>query len=214
MKKIQAIVFDVDGTLIDTFEHIVRAFEVVLPEYGAIADRRAIAAVIGQTLHQCYESLHPNGDHKAMAERHHEVQQTPEMYELINVYDGLKEVLSDLDARGIARAVLTNRSRDSIDLIFNHLGIQDEFEVIVTPQDVRKPKPDPQGLLLVAERLGVDVSNIAIVGDTSIDIETGKRAGVATTIGVTHGFGTQESIQNAGADIIINSFDEFLSAIG
>lgn len=214
MSSIEGVVFDVDGTLIDTFEHIVQAFEIVLPEHGATADRQAIAAVIGQTLQQCYESLHPQGDHAAMAARHHEVQQTPDMYALITVHEGLSEALYGLEQHGIARAVLTNRSRHSIDLIFSHLGIRDDFEVIVTPQDVTEPKPDPEGLLVVASKLNIAVSQLAMVGDTAIDVTTGKNAQAGKTIGLTHGFGSKESIKQAGADVIIDGFSRLLPALG
>ncbi len=214
MNRIEGVVFDVDGTIIDTFEHIVRAFEVVLPEYGALADREAIAAVIGRTLRQCYEVLHPSGDHDVMAARHHEVQQAPNMYDLITIYDGFTDVLDTLADASIKSAVLTNRSRISLDLIFSHLGIQDKFDVVVTPQDVTTPKPDPEGLLLVSKKLKLPPASLAIVGDTEIDILAGKKAGVAMTVGVTHGFGSRKSITAAGADKIIDHFDDLPLALG
>ncbi len=214
MSHIEGVVFDVDGTIIDTFEHIVQAFEVVLPEHGVTSDRAAITAVIGQTLHQCYELLHPDGDQERMTARHHEVQQTPDLHNLITVYDGFLDMLEKVAHSGLKHAVLTNRSRDSLDLIFDHLDLQEKFDVIVTPQDVRVPKPNPEGLELVAQRLAIPVTQLAIVGDTAIDIETGKNADVAMTIGVTHGFGSRESLNTAQADHIINHFDELPAVLG
>lgn len=209
MSKIKAVVFDVDGTLLNTFEHIVQAFEVVLPEHGVAPDREAIRLVIGKTLVDCYKALVPEGDHDAMAKLHHETQQTPEMYGLIVAYAGLRETLQELKGSGIKNAVQTNRSKHSINLIFDHVGIHDLFDIIVTPQDVTHPKPDTEGISLIAKQLGVAPGNMVMVGDTPIDVITGKNAGVAKTIGLTHGFGSKEELQKSGADHIVDN----LSAI-
>lgn len=213
MPKIQAVVFDVDGTLLNTFEHIIQAFEVVLPQHGVKPDREAIRTVIGKTLIDCYRTLVPQGDHEAMKSLHHETQQTPEMYALIVAYDDLRKTLEEIRAKGIKTAVLTNRSRVSIDLIFEHIGIADLFDIIVTFDDVQAPKPDTRGLEYIASGLKVSTPSIVIVGDTHIDTETGKRGGVAATIGITHGFGTREELEAAGTGYLIDSFAELSEII-
>lgn len=208
MSKIEAVVFDVDGTLLDTFEHIVRAFEKVLPSHGVEPDRELIRAVVGKTLVECYEILSPTVDAKLAASQHHEIQQTPEMYDLIVAYDSLRETLDELNLLGIKRAVVTNRSQPSLGLIFDHVGIAGDFEAMITPSELTKPKPDPEGVLSAAERFGVLAGSMIMVGDTHIDVRTGKNAKVRATVGVTHGFGTREELESAGADYIIDSLAE------
>lgn len=209
MAEVKTAVFDVDGTLINTFEHIVQAFEVVLPRHDVEPDRENIRKVIGMTLIDCYRHLVPEGDHEAMAELHHETQQTPEMYELIVMYDGLRETLELMRSGGVQTAVQTNRSRRSVDLIFNHLGMTDLFDCVVTPNEVAKPKPDPEGIVLISSKLGVSPEQTVMVGDTPTDVLTGKNAGCAATFALTHGFGTRQELELAKPDYIADSFREF-----
>jgi len=207
MTKIKLVVFDVDGTMLNTFEHIVRAFEVVLPQHNVKADREVIRKVIGKTLIDCYKELAPNADHEAMTKLHHDTQQTKEMYDLIAAYDGLRESLEGLHSIGVKTAIQTNRSRESIDLIFDHVGISGLFDEIVTPDSVMHPKPDPEGLLIISKRLSISPDSVVMVGDTPIDILAGKNAGTIT-IGVTHGFGTREELKVSNPDHIVDSLSE------
>jgi HAD superfamily hydrolase (TIGR01549 family) len=213
MSDIELVVFDIDGTMLNTFEHIVQAFEVVLPQHNVKPDREAIRQVIGLTLIDCYKVLVPGGNHEAMRELHHETQQTPEMYALITAYDGLRETLELLEQKGVKRAVQTNRSRQSVDLIFDHVGIGALFDFILTPDEVSKPKPNPEGIQLISKQLEVPLNSMVMVGDTHIDILTGINGRVAGTIGLTHGFGTREELEKAGASQIIDSFTELPTAL-
>ncbi|MDB5183258.1 MAG: family hydrolase [Candidatus Saccharibacteria bacterium] len=211
--KLKAVVFDFDGTLLNTFEHIVRAFEVVLPKYGVKPDREAIRRVIGMTLIDCYKTLVPNGDHEAMKKLHHETQQTPEMYELILAYDNLRETLETLREQGIKLAVQTNRGRKSVDLIFAHIGLADLFDYVMTADEIDNPKPDPKGLIFIAKEFSIKTSEMVMVGDMPIDVKTGQNAGVAAIIGMTHGFGTRAELESAGASYILDSFAGLPSVI-
>ena len=213
MTKIKAVVFDFDGTLLNTFEHIVQAFELVLPQYGVKPDREAIRAVVGMTLLDCYKTLVPEGDHEAMRRLHHEAQQTPEMYELIKVYDNLRETIEELRLEGLKIAVWTNRGRESVDLIFDHTGITDLFDIVLTPSEVKNPKPDPEGLNLLAQKLSIPTSEMVMVGDMNIDVQAGQSADVAATIAMTHGFGTVEELKAAKPSFIIDSFYELIPVI-
>jgi pyrophosphatase PpaX len=209
MKGIDVFAFDVDGTMLDTYEHIVKAFEYTLDEHKISSSRDLIRSVIGMTLHQCYEALAPeHTNHDLLAETHHNVQQSQEMYELITVYDGLVSVLDVIHQKDKKAVVVTNRSRGSLKLIFDHVGLSDKFDYIVTKDDVTHPKPDPEGIWLVARELGVDKNKIAMIGDTSIDITAGKNANAGMTIAMSHGFGSEEELRTSEPDIILDSFKE------
>jgi HAD superfamily hydrolase (TIGR01549 family) len=211
--KLKAVVFDFDGTLLNTFEHIVRAFEVVLPKHGVKPDREAIRKIVGMTLMDCYKNLVPNGDHEAMYRLHHETQQTPEMYSLIVAYDNLRETLEKLQDQDLKIAVLTNRGRKSADLILAYTGIADLFDFVVTADEVDSPKPDPKGLNFIAKEFSINSSEMVMVGDMPLDVKTGQNARVKATIVLTHGFGTRAELKSAGADYILDSFLELPSVI-
>lgn len=214
MQGIKGYVFDVDGTMLDTYEHIVTAFEHTLNEHELSADRDIIRSVIGMTLHDCYVALVPeHSNHNLLAETHHQAQQTPEMYELITVYDGLISVLDLIHQRGNRAFVVTNRSRASLELIFDHVGLSNKFEFIITKDEVAIPKPDPEGILAVARLSTLKPIELAMVGDTAIDVIAGKNALVGATIAMSHGFGTLDEIKAAKPDYIFDSFAKLREAI-
>lgn len=211
---IRTVIFDLDGTLIDTYEHVVQAFEHVLSTAGvANQSRDVINTVLGKTLVDCYESLAPGADKHELAEQHHAYQQTPAMQELIAEYEGLRVCLGELGRRNILCAVATNRSRRSVNLMLPMLGLAEAFAVVVTFDDINTPKPDPACVAEIGRRLEVSAHDMVFVGDTPTDVLTGKNGNVRATVGITHGFGTREELQSAGADYIIDSLGELTGLI-
>lgn len=208
MPQIRAVVFDLDGTLLNTLEHIVQAFEKVAAEHGQKVSRDKILAIIGPPLVDCYRLLLPEHDSSTSADRHHSIQQTDEFMELIQEYSDLHMLLDALKAKGLKIAIFTNRWRRGVDLIFGKLGLGDEFDLIITPESVKKGKPDPEGLCIIAKKLNLDGKDIAMVGDMIVDIEAGKAAGAGMTVGITHGFGSREQLEEAGADYVVDSLTE------
>lgn len=207
--QLRAVVFDLDGTLLDTLEHVARAFERVTAEYGEPASREQIIAAIGPPLADCYRLLLPAHDASVAADKHHAFQQTDEFMQLITEYAGLRDMLRALHDKGIRAAIFTNRWRRGVDLIFSKLDLAREFDVIITPEDVRAGKPDPEGMHIIAGKLDLPESSLMMVGDLPVDIAVGKNAGVGYTVGITHGFGTRESLAAAGADYVIDSLAQF-----
>lgn len=211
--KIAAVVFDLDGTLLDTMEYIVHAFERVITEHGGEPDREKIIAAIGPPLVDCYEELLPTHDAKRASDRHHALQQTDEFLELIDEYADVRKVVDGLHEVGVKVAIFTNRRREGVKTCFQKLKLDVEFDAIITPDDIATGKPDPEGLFLIAKLLNISTSVMAMVGDMEVDIETGKRAKVAKTIGITHGFRSREHLREAGADSIVGSLQEVLNVI-
>jgi HAD superfamily hydrolase (TIGR01509 family) len=211
--KIRGVVFDLDGTLLDTSEHVLQAFDRVMREHGEHPKREAIIAAIGPPLLACYERLLPSHDATKAAHRHHEVQQTEEFLELIQEYVGMRQTLAELRESGMKTAVFTNRWRKGVDLLFKELGLGPEFDIVVSPDELKNGKPHPEGLLRIAKELDLAVRDLAMVGDLPLDIQVGKNAGAGLTIGITHGFGTREELAAAGADYIVDSLSELASIV-
>lgn len=212
MTKIKAVCFDFDGTLVNTFEHIVQAFEKVLIENNLEPDREVIRALVGKTLEECYKILLPDVEASVPMARHHELQQTSEMYELIVLYDGIMDTLDALHAQDIKCAVVTNRTQPSLGLILDHTGLAEKFDLFVGPEHVSHNKPHPEPLEFAAKKLGVSAHEIIMVGDTHIDVAASKAAG-ATCVGLTHGFGTRAELEEAGADYVIDNVEELIPIV-
>jgi phosphoglycolate phosphatase-like HAD superfamily hydrolase len=93
-------------------------------------------------------------------------------------FPGIDRLLEGLALAGRALAVVSSRRRTALEDGLGATGLRDLFQVVVGLDDVREPKPSPEGLLLALRRLGVDRSEAVYVGDNETDVEAGRRAGV------------------------------------
>lgn len=210
-KAIEAAVFDVDGMLLDTREFIFQAYEYTLARHGhEVPDRAVIARQIGRSLPYCYETFAPNGELAVLCNTHHEFQS--DQLHLVTPYEGLVEMLDTLQESGIKLGAFSSRKGNLIPSLEN-AGILHYFGVVIQGDDVVKHKPHPEGLLKALATLAVEPPRASMLGDAAVDIEAGKAAGVALTIGVTHGFGTREDLEAAGPDFIIDDLQSIPSLL-
>ena len=122
------------------------------------------------------------------------------------IYEGLPEVLEKLKEGGARLAVYSNKMAEYVEKISLRLYGEGMFDILMGPDGII-PKPDPMGALIVAEKWGIDPSEIAYVGDSVTDMKTGLAAGMHT-IGVSWGFTAREDLVNAGAHKIADTVDE------
>lgn len=210
-KKLKAAVFDVDGMLLDTREFIFQAYEHTLAKHGLPArEREVIAQQVGRSLADCYAALAPNGDITLLSATHHEFQ--GERLHLIESYPGLNEMLEELHKAGLKMGVFSSRKGNLVPSL-NNAGIVDYFDVVVQGDEVINAKPHPEGLLKVLDHLGVQPDEAVMLGDAAVDIEAGKAAKVAMTVGITHGFGTRDELEKAKPDHIVSSLAEIPSLL-
>lgn len=199
---IQAAIFDVDGMILDTREFIFQAYEFTLAEHGHdVPDRVVIAEQIGRSLPDCYEAFAPQGELDALCDTHHEFQDSK--LHLITAYEGLLELFDTLRDAGIKLGAFSSRKGNLVPSLAN-AGVLDYFGVVVQGSDVVNHKPHPEGLLYALNALDVAPEHAVMLGDAAVDIEAGKAAEVALTIGITHGFGTRDALVTAGADFIVD----------
>ena len=209
---IKAVVFDVDGTLLDTREFIVAAFEHSLRGNGHVVPtrQRIVEVATGRSLDECYPLLAPNGDIIAMKDMHREFQM--KRFDLVTAYTGLHDVLTVLRERGLLLGVCSIRGPMTRPML-EHVQALTHFDAAVDSSDVKKHKPHPEGVLKVLTLLNVKPEDSVMVGDTTSDIEAGKAAGCAKTIAITHGLGTRESLEKSGADHIVTSLPDILPLV-
>ena len=129
-------------------------------------------------------------------------------YEIPNIrmFPGVTAMLEQLAERGIRMAIVTSRDRHSLDLILQNNGIDKYFETEVTVDDHLTPKPAPDMVLALLERMDIEATETLVVGDTTFDIEMGNRAG-CKTCAVTWGNHSCELLQSARPDMIIDDLD-------
>lgn len=213
MPSVKAVVFDADGTLVSSFELIVAAYRHIATVVGVEPpSTEAINAhlALSTPLHMIMADFFPGKDVGELLRINGEF--FDKNHERMPAYEGMRELIEQLHGEGLKLALLTGGGPKVHDIL-NHHGIGDYFSSVVHSERVVKHKPDPEGFLLALSEIGAEAHETIMVGDSKNDILTGKNGRALTTVGVTHGFGTKEELQAAGADYLIDSLPELITII-
>lgn len=208
-----AIVFDLDGTLLDTRERIFWQFETLTKEFdGASATRAEIAAAMHGTADEVIRSLIKNEDvsFAQLQKRYDELRD--ESLQHLRLYDGTVELLPILRRIGVQLAAVTSGDAREMRAL-DHVGIRKHFGVVVHAGHVTNPRPHPEGVQLALRHLGVNPEYAAIVGDMPSDIVAGKRAGLAKTIAISHGFSSLEDLVKEDPTHVIEDIPSILDVL-
>ncbi len=212
ISRVQAICFDVDGTLWDSDDEFVlklagflRPIRAFLPKKDALYAARRIVMSLETPGNYIYNLRYRakvldaiiNSLNKLTA-MHHASSSSPRL-----MIKGVDVMLSAL-AKRYPLAIVSNRPEKSTIEFLAHNNLLPHFQFVVTGQTCRRAKPNPDPILYAARRLGVSPDNCLMVGDTTVDILAGCRAG-AQTAAVLCGFGEEDELRRAGADLILNS---------
>ncbi|MCD8382975.1 MAG: HAD family hydrolase [Clostridiales bacterium] len=177
----EGVFFDFDYTLGDATACIQTGFYGAFEEMGLPRpDGEAVRRTIGMTLEDAYTLLSGDGDegHRALFRKHYVRIADPLQVSQTKLFPGAEELLDWLYAGGIQVAVVSTKRRATIRRVFDHYGLSDRLSLCVGGEDIRRPKPDPEGALLALERLDLRREQVLFVGDTLIDAETARRAGL------------------------------------
>ena len=194
----RAVLFDWDGTLVDSAEVSFRCYARVFGSYGIAFDRARFAATYSPDWYQTYEAVALPREHWSAADA-----RWVELYgeERAELLPGAGDGLARLRAAGLATALVTSGSRPRINRELSALGAMGLFECVVCCEDVRSRKPDPAPLLFALERIGVDPAAAAYVGDSPEDILMARAAG-AFALGIEGGFPNREALRASKPDLL------------
>jgi phosphoglycolate phosphatase len=196
--KRPAIVFDLDGTLVDSLPDIVASFRHAFAELGLPAPpEAAVRSEVGLPLEAMYERFAPRDAVAALAQayRRHYPQHFADRS---RPYPGVPELLAELRARGYALAVATTKRSDMATRFVRAMGLADAIDH-VQGTDGFPHKPAPDVVLRALQAVGGD--GRWMVGDTTHDVGAGKAAGLRT-FAVTWGTHDAERLRAAGADVV------------
>lgn len=197
-----ALLFDLDGTLVDGAAAIQDAFAHALSQRGhAPVDPARVAGRIGLPLRMMFRDLCNVDDRESAAlVRVYRDRFEQQARELIRPAPGLEESLEHF--RGMPLAIVTTKAVEPARVVLRALGIEDRFSTVVGVDTVRRPKPDPEGVRVALARLGVGAMHAVFVGDTVMDVIAGKGA-LVRTIAVTTGHGDEQELRAAAPDALI-----------
>jgi phosphoglycolate phosphatase len=208
IQKVKAVIFDSDGTLMDSYSGIVAAYRYIAKNLGepqpkeqTIRDYLAAAAPLPAIM----QGLFPGYPLEQLLEINSAF--LADNFMTFSAFEGIRELLHNLHDQGLKLAIVTGGNAKIIDIMKHH-GFDTYFTSIVHCDRVTRSKPDPEGFLLAVEECGVLPSEAIMVGDSPNDIFAGKNGGAGLTIGITHGTAGREQLQVADPDFIVDSVSE------
>ena len=207
MKKI--ILFDLDGTLIDSTEAIVESFYHSLNTHGEVENVTVdmITAQIGHTLQTMFAGVGVANEtidvHVATYKLYYREISRAKTFMLPNAMKAIEEA-SKFARLGIVTTKTGHYSRE----LLEHFGVMDYFEVLIGFENVQNPKPHPEPILKALEQMGSSTHNVWMIGDTRLDLEASTRAGIGA-IGVLSGYDNFKQL--SAFDFIIK--DDALEAV-
>lgn len=203
----RAVIFDLDGTLLDTLADLGESSNAVLEQLGfPTHPLESYRTFVGDGVKVLIERILPEARRDA-ATIARGVEVFCEIYgrnwnRLTRPYDGILEMLDELTSRHVPLAVLSNKPHDFTELCVREFLPNQRFAAVIGQREGIPTKPDPAGALEIARNLKLPPAEIAYLGDTSVDMQTARRAGMFA-IGAAWGFRSVEELRANGAQRII-----------
>jgi HAD superfamily hydrolase (TIGR01509 family) len=218
---VAAVMFDLDGTLIDSVPVYYEIIDIVFAELGVPAVSRETlleAMDDGEFDWNCVLPENMKSRKEELTEKARGIIDEiapPMFHNQIKLIPGTDEILKKIAVTGIKIGLVTSTpaQRMAVKMIpLSNAGVAHLLEVIVTADDVRHKKPSAEPLVQCSQKLGVPLKKCVYVGDTRVDIRAGKAAGMKT-VGVLTGFDDYDALINEMPDAIINSIAQLKEAL-
>ena len=201
-----AVLFDLDGVIVDSRPHHLTAWHRLAREHALQHAPDYFTQTFGLRNDAILGGLVPGiaPDELARLARAKEALFRESARGHVEALPGVRELLAALDEQAIPRAIVTSTPRANLDLILDTLGLAGRFQALVAEEDASKGKPDPEGFLVAAERLGTEPANCVVIEDAPAGLRAAKSAGMRA-IGVTT---THPAPDLADADLVVDSLAE------
>ena len=211
----KAVLFDLDGTLIDTAGDFIRIIQSMCREENrGVVDAALIRTQVSEGARAMVKLVYPElevDDPIFLAHR----QRFLDLYGAdiavdTDLFEGMYPLLESLEAKHIPWGIVTNKPRDLSEALLKALNLTERCAVLVCPEDVSKTKPDPEPMYLAAKQLNIAPSEIIYVGDHPRDIDAGRNANMYTIL-AAYGYlplPYKDDLTAWHADCIVNNVSE------
>lgn len=176
--RYKTILFDLDGTLLDTNELIISSFMHTLTSFlpERTISRDEIIQSMGGTLYDILATYAPDRvEEMVQVYREYNIRQHDEM---VVAFPYVVEVIKELHHKGVKMGVVTTKQRSTVEMGLKLCDLSPYMQAVVTIQDIENPKPHPEPVLKAMALLGAIPESTLMVGDSSVDIEAAQRAGI------------------------------------
>jgi phosphoglycolate phosphatase len=207
------VLFDLDGTLVDSMPSIANAVVQTLAEFGHTVTAEAMLAAAGPSMTLLIQHLTGVSDDEAevIYASYLDIYYGDFLTQALPLA-GAESLLDRLDHAGIAMAIVTSKREDGAHSLLAHLGWSDRFPVVVGRETAAAMKPAADPALYALDKLALTPAVAAFIGDTGEDMQCGRAAGIPTIVGVTV-IRSDAQLRDAGATHIAASLDEVASAL-
>lgn len=215
MKRYNAVIFDLDGTLLNTLDDLMDSANYALHKQGfPVRSREEIRKFVGNGVKKLIERAVPAGisgedieQTLAVFKEHY----SGNMLNKTGPYNGIMELLARLKEGGISAAIVSNKFDPAVKEL-NHQFFEDYIQVAIGESETVARKPAPDTAVEALRQLGISADQAVYVGDSDVDIQTAQNAGL-DSISVTWGFRDRDFLLEHGANIIIDHPLELLKYI-
>lgn len=213
-KEKPIVIFDLDGTLIDSrplvdasFEH---AMHELLPEHSVTQEEKD--AFFGPPLQVSFRRYFQEETMVEKAVQVYREYNVAHHDEYVRPFEGAKETLSALHQMGYPLAVVSNKMKDVVMMGLHHTQLETYFDAVLGGDELQKPKPDPSGLIQACQQLGRGRDDVIYVGDSIIDIQAAKEMD-AYSVAVAHDRTREEQLKQAKPCRLIHDLQELISVV-
>lgn len=209
--SINTILFDLDGTLLDTNELIQKSFEYTFEYFGYSFTKEEILQFNGPPLMKTFSEINPDlAEEMVKVYRKHNHENHTKY---VKLFPNVRETLEVLKKNGKNLAIVTAKMRSGVELGLELTKIKDYFDAIVTIDDVKNPKPHPEPVLKAMSELDGEREESIMVGDNYHDIESGKNAGIKT-VGVAWSLKGEDYLRQFQPTYMIDDMKELIPIVG
>ena len=206
--RLRAVIFDMDGTLLDTAPDFIAVCQAMLQQRGlpAIDDKLIRDQVSGgaRAMVAATFAMQPQDEGFEQLRAEFLERYQAHCAVLSRPFDGMLQLIADIEQAKLIWGVATNKPVRFAEPIMQQLGLAERSAVLVCPDHVTRSKPDPEMLLLACAKIGVAAGEVLFVGDDLRDIESGRAAGCKTAA-VTYGYiHPDDNPRNWGADVVVD----------
>lgn len=211
---VKLVIFDLDGTLLNTISDLAGSTNYALKQCGFPEhETEAYNYFVGNGINKLFERALPETEHTSgniARMRHYFLEHYAQNNTSLTVpYTGITELLENLQHRGVALAVASNKYQEGTEKLVRYYFKDVVFSAILGQREGIPVKPDPAIVNEILHIAGISKDETLYVGDSGVDMKTAAAAGVFS-VGVSWGFRTREELEENGARHIINSPDEIL----
>lgn len=211
MSKDTAMLFDFDGTLMDTEAAIVESFRELFRRYHHESEftKQNEVEVLGPSLTDLMTRFFPDGDIEAL-QQEYRVYQNEHLSETVKYMPGCLELVSWLKDNDYKVGIVSTRRHESLDRILNLMNLSNTFDIVIGDDDVSVGKPNPEGILKACREL--NCSKSMYVGDSITDVQAGKAAG-STTVAFVSNIHKKEALLKELPDYLTDDLGEIITIV-